>query len=189
MPRRFALEVKVYGKSSGDKFDKKGAASNPTLEWQTSGVAAGYAELFKENIGVVVFVLRREPILGDDEKTIVGFTVPRDQVPSVWVYDAPRYTRQECLDRCWEIVEAYEGHRWVTCDNSYFCRYPHRPTPFAASITEATLQDLDEKWQAYQGALREAEGLLIGAQNGDILGGYAVCRQLLSVPTVRLLSA
>lgn len=186
--RQYALEVKVYGDSSEAKFIKKGAAAFPTLEWQTSGVSAGYEKRLEAPVGVVCLILRREPVK-DEAGNVIDFTVPRDQVPSVWVYDRPRYTARECLNRCWGVVDAYEAGKWEVCDNSYFCRYPHRPTPVLDVVAESMLESLHKAWQAFQLALRDAEGLLIGRQNGDVVSGYTVCRQLLSVPLVRPLGA
>lgn len=184
LPRRWSLEVKCYGKTSLDKFEKKGAASNQTLEWQTSGVSAGYEDFFKEPVGVVVLALYREE-LKDEDGNFVGFKVDPEQVPAVWVYDRPRYTKDECLARCWDVVNAYEAHEWVKCDNTYFCRYPHKPTPVIDVVAEAMLESLDKTWKAFQNALRDAEGLFVGAKNGDLVGGYHYCRQLLSVPMVK----
>lgn len=183
LPRKWALEVKCYGKTSMDKFEKKGAASNETLEWQTSGVAAGYEKEFGEPVGVVVLVLRRDEIK-DGDGNFVDFDVPADQTPLVWVYDRPRFTREECLARCWGIVNAYERGEWAKCSNSFFCRYPHRPTPVIDVVAESMLESLKEAWERFQLALRDAEGLFIGAQNGDALHGYRYCRSLLSVPMV-----
>lgn len=183
-PTDYALEVKCYGESSIKKFKSKGAASNATLEWQTSGVAAGYAERLGRPVGVVVLVLRREEIK-DEEGNFVDYSVPEDQVPMVWVYDRPRYTREECLQRCWDIAKTYERGEWPKCDNAFFCRFPHRATPVIDPIAEDMLAALADSWEKFQHALRDAEGLLIGVQNGEQVHGYTLCRQLLSVPTVK----
>lgn len=182
--RQYGLEVKVYGEASEKKFIKHGAAAFGTLEYQTSGVDAGYETRLGTPLGVVCLILRREPIR-DAEDKIIGYTVPTDQVPSVWVYDRPRYTREECLQRCWDMVNAYERGEWPACDNTYFCRYPHKPTPVIDVVAEAMLESLDATWKAFQNALRDAEGLFVGAKNGDLVGGYHYCRQLLSVPMVK----
>lgn len=183
-PGQYALEVKCYGETSIKKFKSKGAASNSTLEWQTSGVGAGYSDRLGKPLGVVVMVLRRDEVK-DADGNFVDYEVKEDQVPMIWVYDAPKYTREECLARCWDMVNTYEMGQWPKCDNSYFCRYPHRATPVVDVVAEDMLATLKERWESYQLALRDAEGLLIGVNNGDQLHGYTYCRQLLSVPMLR----
>lgn len=185
-PKQWALEVKCYGESSMKKFKSKGTAAFPTLEWQTSGVAAGFAERLNEPVGVVVMVLRREEVK-DADGNFVDYSVPEDQTPMIWVYDRPKYTGAECLQRCWDIANIYERGEWPKCDNAFFCRFPHRATPVIDPIAEDMLATLAETWERFNTALRDAEGLLIGVQNGDQVHGYTLCRQLLSVPTVRLL--
>lgn len=184
-PTQYALEVKCYGESSVKKFKSKGAAAFPTLEWQTSGVAAGFAERLNEPVGVVVMVLRREEVK-DADGNFVDYSVPEDQTPMIWVYDRPKYTGAECLQRCWDIANIYERGEWPKCDNAFFCRFPHRATPVIDPIAEDMLATLAETWERFNAALRDAEGLLIGVQNGEQVHGYTLCRQLLSVPTVRL---
>lgn len=185
-PEQYALEVKCYGAASMKKFKSKGAAAFPTLEWQTSGVAAGYEQRLGEPVGVVVMCLLRDDIKDADNVTI-GYSVESAQIPQVWVYDAPKYTRQECLDRCWAIAKAYEDGEWPKCDNAYFCRYPHRATPVVDSIAEAMLESLADAHEAYKNALRDAEGLLIGHQNGATIHGFQICREYQCLPNVRRL--
>lgn len=185
-PMDFALEVKCYGESSLKKFRSKGIASNETLEWQTSGVAHGYAARLGRPVGVVVMVLRRDEIK-DEQGNFVDYDVPVDQVPRFHVVSGPRYTATECLQRCWDIANVYERGEWPKCSNSYFCKYPHRPSPVIDVIAEDSLTNLAEAWEKYQVALRDAEGLLIGVNNGDQVHGYAYCRQLLSLPLVKRL--
>lgn len=184
-PEDWSLEVKCYGESSKKKFKTKGAASNPTLEWQTSGVTAGFEERIGRPHGVVVMVLTREEVK-DADGNLVDYSVPEDQTPMIWVYDRPKYTGAECLQRCWDIANIYERGEWPKCDNAFFCRFPHRATPVIDPIAEDMLATLAETWERFNAALRDAEGLLIGVQNGEQVHGYTLCRQLLSVPTVRL---
>ena len=163
-----------------------GAACSETLEYQTSGVAAGYAEKFNEPVGVVVMVLRREEVK-DADGNLVDYHVDPNQTPLVWVYDAPRFTRAECLQRCWDIANLYEQGQWPRCTNSFFCKYPHRATPVLDCVAEDMLQTLAESWQRYQSALKDAEGILIGYNNGDQVHGFSYARPLISLPILQRL--
>lgn len=182
----WALEVKCYGKSSIAKMKSKGVKSSASLDYQTSGVAAGFEAREGRPHGVVVLVLERTE-LKDDDGNFVDYDVPEDQTPMIWVYERPSLTAAECLQRCWDIVNAYEMGQWVKCDAPYFCRFPHRIAPIIDAVAEEMLANLETSWSQYQSLLRDVEGLLIGASNGDVVHGFQVARQLMSVPVVRRL--
>lgn len=180
--RDYSLEVKCFGDSSLRKL-RKGVESGSTLAYQTSGVAAGQAAREGRPHGVIVMALKRVEVR-DEEGKVIDYAIDANEPPVFVIQGQPVYSADQCLERCWGIVNAYEAGKWVDCTSKYFCRFPHQPAPICDGLGSSMLATLHETYEAYKVARRDAEGILAGLQPGQTVSGYRYHRELQSLPVV-----
>lgn len=211
-PALFCLENKLLGEKPFEKAKKSGLDSFFNYKYQTSGVCHGYRDLMKTaGVGIAFMAQRRgyevtpeslaaaevqardnqrwndanpdsepRPVIIEPKKR----HVLKDEYV-LWLYDEPAYTRAQTLQRCWDIVAAYEAGEWPKCDSEYQCRWPHKPSAVPDGVAVEILTHVHELAAQLDAAYREAEYLLAGADLSEPIHGFEVFRETRNVPVVR----
>lgn len=167
-PRRFALENKFLGESSFHKAKLHGPRYSKAYAWQVSGVCHGYRDKYKDDSIGVAFMCQLRGKAGPENEFVL------------WLMDEPPYTKQEVLQRCWEIFDAVDSGVWLKCDAEYQCRFPHNPPPTPGSVEEAMVQRLRDAQSEHAAALRDVESLLCGVSGDAVIGGAIVRRVIVN---------
>jgi hypothetical protein len=167
-PRRFALENKFLGEASFHKALLHGPRYSKAYAWQVSAVTHGYRDKYKDPSIGVAFMCQLRGKAGQEDQFVL------------WLLDEPPYTKQEVLQRCWDIFDAVDAGTWMKCDAEYQCRFPHNPPPTPGSVEEAMVQRLIDAQSEHAAALRDVESLLCGVSGDAVVGGRSVRRVIVN---------
>lgn len=173
--QRRGVECKSF--SRGKSYDEflSGWAKNERYAWQFSAVIHAYRKRDRADTGGVIV-----PVICDRVNEGGDFRDPSGQrwgfeLGEIVEVEEPPFTLEEVLQRCKDIVAAYDSGEWPKCVSKYPCRYPHKPPPTSlyeeAAIAERYLTAMKE-WEA---AKIELEAALVGRV---AFGGMPVARCL-----------
>ncbi len=159
--KRRGVEVKSF--SRGRSYDEfvKDWTKNERYAWQFSAVLHGYRKRDRAETGGVLVPVICDKVEKMDEP--FDFKAPdgtrwRFELGEVVQVEEPPYTKEEVLQRCKDIVAAYDSGEWLPCEGSkYPCRYPHKAPPLSVYDEAAIAERFAAACAEFDAARREVE--------------------------------
>lgn len=158
-------EFKSFARKSYQEFLRDGIEGNERYAYQVSAEVHGYRRKHrgKRVSGCIV------PIIAENNRDWsegAPESVPRwfFELGEILKFDEPPFTEEQCLQRCRDVLAAYDAGEWPECDSKYPCRYPHTSAVVADVEVEATVARYERAVQEWIAASKELEACIAGAE-------------------------
>lgn len=156
-----STEMKSFSRDAYKEFQRGGLESNERYAFQVSAEVAGYRRKHRGQrvTGCVV------PIIASNVKGWDGTGERWEfELGEILKFDEPPFSEEQCLDRCREILRAYDAGEWPECDSKYPCRWPHAPAMVSDVEVEAVISRYEQAVGDWIAASKELETVLAGVE-------------------------
>lgn len=172
-----ATEMKSFSRKSYQEWQRDKFAGNDRYAYQFSAEIHGYRKKHRnKRVGGVIV-----PIIAENNKEWKGDVTDKSTWEGRWffelgeleVHHKPPFTEEQCLDRCREILRAFDAGEWPECASKYPCRYPHVSALMADVEVDAVVSRYEDAVRNWVAASKELETIAAGV---DYVGTRRIYR-------------
>lgn len=172
-----STEMKSFSRDSYREFLRYGLNGNERYAFQVSAEVHGYRRKHRGQriTGCIVPIVCENNKDGGDRRW-------NFELGEIVKFEEPPFTEEQCIQRCRDILAAYDSGAWPECDSKYPCRWPHAPALVSDVETEAVVARYEQSVRDWVAASKELETVLAGV---EFLGNRRIYRNSVQMVSIQ----